>query len=494
LLHDVAHVPFGHSLEKEGLLFEHDEWNDPVRSEFLLGRGSEIRRCLRAFFLDLDLPAQAADTLVDEALNILTTGRSAVCTLPFPFVHDIVGNTICADLLDYVRRDMYYCGLTENSGDRFLRYLAVLPIALPKTQAANVDQYLHETKGVLRVAETETVTEVFRTKQSGQELVTCRVVLLQYRYNEHHVPVTKHDVIAEAIDLVRRRLSVAEKAYFHRTKMAATAMLVSAVTDHPLTIHELLEFSDLEVLRTLANSPRPRAKHLGQAIAKRRVYKCIYRISYRPSDDSPSSERTRIAYTKYKNPNERKKLEASIEKLIGLRRSDDASAAAGASSISCPDERMNVKEFDMLVLKDPRSRIKRLQDSSDPPTKAAIQAIQTKHEHLWKLEVYVDPELVDVRSTNSLAVDLAGAIEGEVGLKNEVPELGSSNTKSFDELIIAEELRVFLASEGVDLSNITVGQDKELRALAMRASTVETEEVAWKQAMRDKLGEWGHLG
>ena len=38
----------------------------------------------------------------------------------YPFVGDIVGNTICADLIDYLQRDHEFTGLPAKLGDRFI--------------------------------------------------------------------------------------------------------------------------------------------------------------------------------------------------------------------------------------------------------------------------------------------------------------------------------------------------------------------------------------
>ena len=46
LLHDVAHIPFGHTLEREGNLFEKHEWDDKDRAEKILGDESEIRKVI----------------------------------------------------------------------------------------------------------------------------------------------------------------------------------------------------------------------------------------------------------------------------------------------------------------------------------------------------------------------------------------------------------------------------------------------------------------
>ncbi len=44
----------------------------------------------------------------------------------YPFVADIVGNTICADLMDYLRRDHHACGLPIGLGHRFMNGFYVM--------------------------------------------------------------------------------------------------------------------------------------------------------------------------------------------------------------------------------------------------------------------------------------------------------------------------------------------------------------------------------
>ena len=89
---------------------------------------------------------------------------------------------------------------------------------------------------------------------------------------------------------------------------------------------------------------------------------------------------------------------------------------------------MNVKAFDMLVLERPGSEIRRLHDSHHPATRLEIQAITGTHAHLWRLEVFLDAEIVDLKS--QFAQELAGAIQQEVGPKNEIE--GFSNVPSID--------------------------------------------------------------
>ena len=50
--------------------------------------------------------------------------------IEYPYIVDIVGNTICADLLDYLERDMLFTGMKERSGDRVINYISVVNVCL----------------------------------------------------------------------------------------------------------------------------------------------------------------------------------------------------------------------------------------------------------------------------------------------------------------------------------------------------------------------------
>src|SRR3954452_14246432 len=89
LLHDITHIPFGHTLEDERrVLPRHDK--DESRLSFFL-RESTVGQIL------------AREGLVDEVIDLLKGRRG--------FMSDIVAGAISADLLDYLRRDTYFCGL-----------------------------------------------------------------------------------------------------------------------------------------------------------------------------------------------------------------------------------------------------------------------------------------------------------------------------------------------------------------------------------------------
>ena len=105
LLHDVTHVPFGHTLEDERRLFPRHDKGD--RMAVLLA--GELGTALAA----LGVRQPVEDLL---AANLSDDKR---------WMTDVVSSTIDADLLDYLRRDSLYTGLAQSYDDRVFHYFAV---------------------------------------------------------------------------------------------------------------------------------------------------------------------------------------------------------------------------------------------------------------------------------------------------------------------------------------------------------------------------------
>jgi len=105
LLHDVTHVPFGHTLEDERRLFpRHD-------------KGSRLSRLL--------------DGPLGERLEGLGVGADLAALLgagsgsPPAWAGEVIASTIDADLLDYLRRDSYFAGLAQSYDERVFHYFTV---------------------------------------------------------------------------------------------------------------------------------------------------------------------------------------------------------------------------------------------------------------------------------------------------------------------------------------------------------------------------------
>jgi len=104
LLHDVTHVPFGHTLEDERRLFpRHDE-------------GDRFDRLLAG-----ELGATLDGLGIRSGVLSVLTGDGDTPR----WAGDVVSSTIDADLLDYLRRDSLYTGLAQNYDDRVFRYFTV---------------------------------------------------------------------------------------------------------------------------------------------------------------------------------------------------------------------------------------------------------------------------------------------------------------------------------------------------------------------------------
>jgi HD superfamily phosphohydrolase len=104
LLHDVTHIPFGHTLEDERSLFPRHDKGQRL-SKLLNGALGERLRVLG---------------LKDTVTAMLDGGASVPA-----WARQIVSSTIDADLLDYLRRDSYFAGLAQDYDDRVFRYFTV---------------------------------------------------------------------------------------------------------------------------------------------------------------------------------------------------------------------------------------------------------------------------------------------------------------------------------------------------------------------------------
>lgn len=195
LLHDLTHVPFGHTIEDDlEVLTPHDRneerfdalWdllpNEPRQAIENAttrapqdGRETRLYDELRAIVLDKvslnDNGPYKAEAHDKRAIS------------SYPFVADVVNNTICADLLDYIARDHYLLGLPFAVGDRFMDNFFIVPSYSKSTYAEHL------------------VVRLVRDGEPRRDVRTELLKYLRYRYEE------------------------TERALYHKTKLAYDAML-----------------------------------------------------------------------------------------------------------------------------------------------------------------------------------------------------------------------------------------------------------------------------
>jgi HD superfamily phosphohydrolase len=223
LLHDVGHVPLGHTLEDEfeGIYQKHDDFASPripyLWHEVSPGQESEIRRTFRCedllppSFRKLGISGEVVwqtvmliclhkegrdekgrvsfdkllakeDKTRAKFVPILEQALKATENKTFfPYMADIVGNTICADYFDYLRRDAINVGLDVLRDNRVAARFFVG----------------RDANGLARMALS------LVDKRGKPRLDTCTGV----------------------VELVRQRFRFAEIIYYHKTKVAASAML-----------------------------------------------------------------------------------------------------------------------------------------------------------------------------------------------------------------------------------------------------------------------------
>ncbi len=101
---------------------------------------------------------------------------------------DIVGDTICADFLDYIHRDWYHIGKPIQVDDRIYEYMRILPQTKTNPPSDTVNEY----KFVIDI---------------GPKLRL------------------RHDALTLILDLLESRYKLAETVLFHRTKLGVIALL-----------------------------------------------------------------------------------------------------------------------------------------------------------------------------------------------------------------------------------------------------------------------------
>jgi HD superfamily phosphohydrolase len=256
LLHDIGHVPLGHTLEDEfeGIYTKHDSFASPriphLWNEISPGQDSDIRKIFRRkellpdSFGALGISGEQAwqtvmliclhkekirddrrkpfrDVLAEEdesTIPFLRVLKAALANTEgktfWPYMADIVGNTICADFLDYVRRDPSNVGL-----DVLRDNLVASRFFIGK-----------DANGLPRMALS------LADRRGKPRLDTCTGV----------------------VELVRQRFRFAEIIYYHKTKVAASAMLAKAfaLVGKPREVGPISKLIEIDQIERIVESIR----------------------------------------------------------------------------------------------------------------------------------------------------------------------------------------------------------------------------------------------
>lgn len=332
LLHDILAVPFGHTLEDECRIISEDKKHDNIENlkEFLSSSdpfsiGSIVKK------EDPALPSKIAKVI---------TGADA------SFASDIVTNTVCADLFDYLARDTTLTGLVHRYDKQRI---------FPEFE-------IIKNRLVIRVAD----------EKSGD---------------------IRHGLLSEIINLLRIRYTLAERVYYHPTKITASAMIARALAlalkNRIVTLKELRALGDEELLYLLEHSTEKTKneeteiiRRLIQKLRARELFRPVWKISNKLAVST--GRKSQFVRKFHEDPETRTKTEDQLAEKCGIPR--------GGVLIYCPRGGMNLKPFDALITWPGEEEGIKLREITDDVVALEIDELSRKHPDIWAMYVLIDPE------------------------------------------------------------------------------------------------------
>jgi HD superfamily phosphohydrolase len=313
LLHDITHIPFGHTLEDERrVLPRHDR--DEERVDYFL-KESAVGRILKR------------EGIQDEIISAIRGNDT--------YRSDIIGGAISADLLDYLRRDTYFCGLSQYYDSRIF------------------DSFIIE-NGRL----------VMNLEKQGR---------------------LRQDALSELVNLLRIRYTLSERVYYHHTKVSSGAMISKAVElalREGLTVKELRTLKDETLIWTLLElySRNATVAHLLKRFESRQLYRACHVLS----TELGEMRRQEIVDRFHNDLEAREAAETTIARASGIQPHE--------MIIYCPSFGMSLSEAEVPVRLD-RGEVRPLSAGNNEE----IRILKEKHKELWKFYVLIDRDVWDRR-------------------------------------------------------------------------------------------------
>lgn len=352
LIHDIGHIPFGHTLEDERPIYSKTCHHDTEGRLSIFFKDTQLSKALLDLGCDIGHKDLPKDLL--RVMGQTHEGEDSGSITPREeLLANIIGNTICSDLLDYLKRDPYFTGIHHSYDEKFLSAFEIRN------------------------------SEIFMNLQDGSRL--------------------RHGVVSEILHLLRLRYTLGERVYYHLTKASASAMISKAVELSELPHTVLAKLRDDELLYILENAstgkkvfghPIKNARQtadLTKKIRQRSLFVSVYTISRAVAESEHCLDGLVNCFYAPEKQSLRAELESKIAKMAGLE--------PHQLVIYCPDKKMSTKAAMVKVLwpkEDNPTPLQTLCDEThgieDENTRMEIQQLQRKHKLLWQLNVFVDAE------------------------------------------------------------------------------------------------------
>jgi HD superfamily phosphohydrolase len=360
-----------------------------------------------------------------------------------PFMSDIVGNTICADLLDYLVRDGRRLKLDIRDNPRLQRYLLIRPAS-------------------------SSVRPDGRASANPGRRLTINAV--------HRNGLRRRDTVSDLMDLMRERYRFAEVVYYHGKKAAFSAMLAKAIEIlAPLSgrvrgldegsiypapwappdrrapdARHVCHFGDESLLAFLSSEADKAgsddAASLVRGILSRSEYQLAFTLDYEAAQQAGGGPEKFIKYLREQKDG-RKHMEDRFKALVARSHLKEEVPVL----LYCPSIRMQAKEVAAHVELTPNKVIPLSLEGEDSQVAEEIRVLNVKYQRLWRLYLFVHPKLKPAFDTKSPAEEtLLSAIVDTFCNPFGVPEPARVRGSRFDyipfEKRVSEHFRKWLDS------------------------------------------------
>ena len=496
LLHDIGHIAAGHTLEDElGILGQHDS---KTRLAFVLdkenwgGRNVGDQDCP----VDETLRVRIDELFKDDAerlqrsngehdqisatevlTEIIAKDPDDDCNVesknknePFRLniLRDLVGNTVCADLLDYLHRDWYHIGKIRSLDTRLLHYM--------------------------EIRTPDNSPEVPPEEQSKSQIV----VNLQ----SNKVGRYRSDAVSAILDLLESRYQLWEIALLHRTKTGAVAMLERALSElmsvlgfysssesthdqveglRGRLLETIFEATDSELYTILSTRNWFRdieryndieVPELSQQLLWRLRYRILHKQIARVDYGAYASEvASRLAPSK---SDSKQPVDAAADRLTSLRiLEDDFCLEPGSLVMYCAPFRQGQKLAEIRVLHDDDIRELNLADSDETISGGHLVAQEKRFMRLWRASLYASPEAFKSLEQDDLVRALQAAFRvGLLGIRDidirmqDIAKMLTTSTTDIRRYASPESLRSVqrIAAEGDPTNLVYPSGEPTLRA------------------------------
>ncbi|MEF2074866.1 HD domain-containing protein [Consotaella aegiceratis] len=368
LLHDITHVPFGHTIEDDLKIFEsHDGFQkgtDDGRDRFdeLLGPEKPIAQIIKEEygekiyqrFVNLFLSG-GRESLPEEEID-----GSERNTVFDEALYYLVSNTVCADLLDYLKRDSFFCNLNVSTADRVLNYIYI-------------DRVQFGDRGESQV------------RSDAKHLVMPVIRLWKTREKR-----ARSDLMTDLADLLDARYKIGERVYYHHAKIIVDAMIGRVVFEAKVNglieSINLLGFSDdtlIQFLQVKHPSSTKLIQELANGVRDRVLYDEILNIRadrLRSGTGAGAEPRVRLL-GQLRDPETRTDYENQIAEFVGGK--------PGDILIFTPSPTMNAKIASVVV--DWAGKRCRLAEVEHSILKDRLKLIGAAHAELWAVHLLCHP-------------------------------------------------------------------------------------------------------